>query len=152
MGIFTILFGLSVIIGFGSLIFRPSFKDMFKGTWGTGEEYNPLKERVDFHGNEVFIDNSRPELKTRDVTRLAVFKLNAEGSEIVFYENIKKVKTYKVESVHNGSNLDGWYLHTSIRITKDAEIQVKGVLSKNADKYNIDTDERIIFEPFTLSV
>jgi len=53
MGFLTFLFGISVIIGFGTLIFRPSLRDLFKGTWGTGEAYNPLKQRVDFHGNEV---------------------------------------------------------------------------------------------------
>jgi len=88
----------------------------------------------------------------RDVTMLAVFKLKGNSDEIVFYENTRKIKNVTITSLDNTLNLQGWYLHASIRVTANAVVQMKGLLSQNADTYNIDTDERITFEPFTLSV
>lgn len=148
--ILIILLIITIVIVSGVFLRRVPYKDIFKGTWGQGEAYDPVKQRINFYGNEVFINNSSAALNMRDVTMLAVFKLKGNNNEIVFYENTRKIKNVTVISLDNTLNLDGWYLHTSIRITKDAEIQMKGVLSKNADQYNIDTDERITFEPFTI--
>jgi len=133
------------------LLSRVSFKKLYKGNWGQADAYDAVKDRVSFFGNEVFINNNRPELRTRDVSILAVFRLK-ENTEIVFYENTKKVKIYKVVSVNENSNLKGWYLHTSIRVKANSEVQMKGVLSQAYNTYDIDTGEKILFEPFMLSV
>lgn len=133
------------------LLSRVSLKKLYKGNWGQADAYDAVKDRINFYGNEVFINNNRPELRTRDVSTLAVFRLK-ENTEIVFYENTKKVKIYKVVSVNENSNLEGWYLHTSIRVKANSEVQMKGVLSQAYNTYDIDTGEKILFEPFMLSV
>lgn len=147
---FVIFFFLAAVIGFGALIFRSPDKNIFKVKWGS-EAYDPVKNRINFYGHEVFINNSHADLRTRNVSIHIVFTLKESNNEIVFYEDSKKVEIYKVASPSMQTNLKGWYLHTSIRVDCNSTVQMKGILSKYPDKYDIDTDGKITFEPFKLS-
>jgi hypothetical protein len=69
-----------------------------------------------------------------------VFQLTQPTPELKVYENNQLIRLYRIDPLNTNSNLEGQFLHGSIRILNNSAVMIDGVL------LNVCFDQEIIFQ------
>lgn len=110
-------------------------------------------ERLEIKGNNFYIDNQKENIAKPFEINI-VLQFLKEIPEIKIFENQNLIRTYRIETLTNNSNLAGQFLHCSIRIFENSGVMIDGIISKNESTYSKQTDsdyEAIRLQPFYLS-
>jgi hypothetical protein len=93
-------------------------------------------KRIEIQGNNILIDNSKDNISiAADLS--PVFKFIQKIPEIKVYENNQLIRLYRIDTLNTNSNLEGQYLHSSIRILENSAVMIDGVISKTDASFPI---------------
>lgn len=108
-----------------------------------------INKRVKVQRNSIFIDNSFS-LRNRQIEIEPIIELEGEIPSISIYEGSKLIRKFSIEPLKSNSNLNGQYLHSSIRINSNSSVQIDGIISNSSSEFD-KNGEGIRFQPFFLS-
>lgn len=115
--------------------------------------FNRRNKRLTIQGDSILIDNSSPNVgKSAEVE--IVFALTEATPEIKVYENNQLIRLYRVDTLSANYNLEGQFLHSSIRVLDNSAVMIDGIISKSDTSHPKWTDqdyEAVRFQPFFLS-
>ena len=112
-------------------------------------DINYINKRVKVQRNSIFIDNSFS-LRNRQIEIQPIIELEGEIPSISIYEGSKLIRKFNIEPLKSNPNLNGQYLHSSIRINTNSSVQIDGIISKSRTTFD-ENGEGIRFQPFFLS-
>ena len=112
-------------------------------------DINYINKRVKVQRNSIFIDNSFS-LRNRQIEIEPIIELEGEIPSISIYEGSKLIRKFSIEPLKSNSNLNGQYLHSSIRINANSSVQIDGIISNSSSEFD-KNGEGIRFQPFFLS-
>lgn len=112
-------------------------------------DINYINKRVKVQRNSIFIDNSFS-LRNRQIEIEPIIELEGEIPSISIYEGSKLIRKFNIEPLKNNPNLNGQYLHSSIRINSNSSVQIDGIISNSSSEFD-KNGEGIRFQPFFLS-
>lgn len=110
---------------------------------------NYITKRIQVQRNSIFIDNSLM-LRNRNIEIEPVIELEGEIPVISIYEGSKLIRKFEIEPLKSNPNLNGQFLHSSIRINVNSSVQIDGIISKSRTEFD-KNGEGIRFQPFFLS-
>lgn len=113
------------------------------------KDSNYITKRIQVQRNSIFIDNSLM-LRNRNIEIEPVIELEGEVPVITIYEGSKLLRRFEIEPLKSNPNLNGQYLHCSIRINVNSSVQIDGIISKSKTEFD-KNGEGIRFQPFFLS-
>ena len=112
-------------------------------------DINYINKRVKVQRNSIFIDNSFS-LRNRQIEIEPIIELEGEIPSISIYEGSKLIRKFNIEPLKSNPNLNGQYLHSSIRINSNSSVQIDGIISNSSSEFD-KNGEGIRFQPFFLS-
>jgi hypothetical protein len=112
-------------------------------------DVNYINKRIKVQRNSIFIDNGIT-LRNRNIEIQPVIELEGETPSISIYEGNKLIRKFNIEPLKSNPNLNGQYLHSSIRINANSSVQIDGIISNSRTEFD-KNGEGIRFQPFFLS-
>lgn len=112
-------------------------------------DINYINKRVKVQRNSIFIDNSFL-LRNRQIEIQPIIELEGEIPSISIYEGSKLIRKFNIQPLKSNPNLNGQYLHSSIRINSNSSVQIDGIISNSSTEFD-KNGEGIRFQPFFLS-
>ncbi len=110
-------------------------------------------ESISIIGNDVIIDIKKIR-KAVPIEIRPVIKLIGNVPKITVFEDKETVISYIIEPKHSNLDLNGQYLHMSVRVLQNFAVMMDGIISKskdNAPSLAEEGAEGIRFQPFFLS-
>ena len=98
-------------------------------------DINYINKRVKVQRNSIFIDNSFS-LRNRQIEIQPIIELEGEIPSISIYEGSKLIRKFNIEPLKSNPNLNGQYLHSSIRINTNSSVQIDGIISKSRTTFD----------------
>lgn len=115
------------------------------------EKHKQLAEkRIKVDNNNICINNLDDALRNISFEITPVIKFNESSPEITIFEDNKIVRKFSIEPLKSNPNLNGQYLHSSIRINSNSSVQIDGIISNSSSEFD-KNGEGIRFQPFFLS-
>jgi len=110
-----------------------------------------LKRKIKITGTDIHVSNG---LLNSAIEKEHVFQFEISQPTLRVFENKQLIRTFNIENLSDNPDLNGQFLHCSIRILDNDAVMIDGIISKNPDQHSdwkSDNYEAIRFQPFFLN-
>lgn len=115
--------------------------------------FKKSSDRLVISGNNVFIKNKGKNTDTVSEVDW-VFPLHEREPELLVHEDGNLIRIYQIQTITSNPDLNGQFLHSSIRILPNSAVMIDGIISRSKSNPLTWTDpgyEAVRLQPFYLS-